>query len=327
MTNVLAGVDLGGTSVKIALAHREGSFLTEGSIPTESHRGPERTIERIGDHLQQLAEKHQVKIAGIGVGVPGLVDIHKGITRFLPNLESHWRNIPVADLLTTRMGCPVRILNDVRTATLAELKFGHGKGAQDISMVFMALGTGIGGGVVIDGQLRLGTLGAAGEIGHQTMLPDGPQCGCGNHGCLEVLASGPSISAEGVRLMRIGRAPTLYDLVEGDSDRVNTKTMAQAAEKDPSIHEAILRAAKYVGIAVANIVMVLHPELIVLGGGVAEMGALLVDNVRSEMERRIVGVIPLETIRVERSQLGDMAGVRGAVVLAGWAADSTCLGT
>lgn len=319
MSNVLAGVDLGGTSVKIALAHREGDIVVEGAIRTDAHHGPQRTIERIADHLLELAGKHGMTISAIGVGVPGLVDIQKGVTRFLPNLETHWRDIPVAGLLNERLHCPVRILNDVRTATLAELKFGHGKGHPDISMVFMALGTGIGGGVVIDGRLRLGSLGAAGEIGHQTILPDGPQCGCGNHGCLEVLASGPSIASEGMRLMRIGRAPTLYDLVEGDADRVTTREMVTAAAKDPSVHEAIVRAARYVGIAVANVAMVLHPELIVLGGGVAEIGGLLTDTVRTEMERRIVGVIPADTVRLERSQLGEKAGVIGAVALASMA--------
>jgi glucokinase len=236
------------------------------------------------------------------------------VTKFLPNLPTQWRNVEVARILGSRLGCSIRLLNDVRTATLGELRYGHGQSAG--TMAFFALGTGVGGGVVIDGQLRLGPLGAAGELGHQTILPDGPRCGCGNRGCLETFVSGPAITAEGVRLLQSGLAPKLHELVAGDAGRVTPKEMAMAAAAgDERVREAILRAAEFLGIGVANVVVVLHPELIVLGGGVAEMGALLLDRVRQVVRER-VGMFPTDGVRVERSLLGERAGVLGALALA-----------
>jgi glucokinase len=183
-------------------------------------------------------------------------------------------------------------------------------------MAFFALGTGVGGGVAIDGRLHLGPLGAAGELGHQTILPDGPICGCGNRGCLETLASGPAIAAEGVRLLHTGLAPGLHALVDGDAGRITPKEMAAAAAAgDHNVREVILRAAEYLGIGVANVVVVLHPDLVVLGGGVAEMGDILLDRVREVLHRR-VGMFPTDGVQIERSALGERAGLLGAVALA-----------
>jgi glucokinase len=183
-------------------------------------------------------------------------------------------------------------------------------------MAFFSLGTGIGGGLAIDGRVRLGPLGAAGELGHQTILPHGPLCGCGNYGCLETLASGTAMVAEGVRLMKIGLAPELHRRVAGDVGRVTPKEMAAAAQNgDDAVRDAITRAAGYLGIGVANVVTILHPDLVVLGGGVAEMGDILLEPVRSELQKR-VGMFPTDGVRVERSMLGDKAGLLGAVALA-----------
>jgi glucokinase len=168
----------------------------------------------------------------------------------------------------------------------------------------------------VDGQLRLGPLGAAGELGHQTILPNGPRCGCGNDGCLETLASGPAITAQGVWLMLSGRAPQLYEIVAGDPGGVTPKEMTLAAEAgDTEVREALIRAARYVGIGVANVVTILHPDLVVLGGGVAEIGDLLFDTVR-EVVRNRVGMFPTGGVRIERSQLGADAGMLGGIALA-----------
>jgi glucokinase len=182
-------------------------------------------------------------------------------------------------------------------------------------MVFFSLGTGIGGGLVIEGRLRLGPLGAAGEIGHQTVRPDGPLCGCGNHGCLETVASGTAIAAEGIRLMRMGMAPQLHESVDGDVSRVTARTMAAVADQDPAVRDALLRAASDIGIAAANVVTAIHPELVVLGGGVADIGALLVDTVKDQIRRR-VGMFPADDIEVKQSKLAGNAGLMGALALA-----------
>jgi len=309
-----ASVDLGGTTVACALVSADGRIIAEKSIPTQSHEGPPAVLARIGQLVLALAREAGEKPAAVGMGVPGLVDMGRGRTRFLPNLPTQWRDVPVAETLAREIGCPVFLLNDARLATLGELVYGHGRSAR--SMVFFTLGTGVGGGIVIDGKLRLGSLGAAGEIGHQTVLPDGLVCGCGNRGCLETVASGPAITAEGVRLMRSGLAPKLFEITDGEASAVGPAEMAQAAAAgEATVREAILRAARYLGIGAANLVSALHPELIVLGGGVAAIGDLLIDEVRAEMLRR-VRMFPADGVRVERSLLADKAGLWGGIALA-----------
>jgi glucokinase len=169
---------------------------------------------------------------------------------------------------------------------------------------------------VVEGKLRLGPWGAAGEVGHQTIIPDGLLCGCGNRGCLETVASAPALSGEGVRLMRSGLAPQLHCLVEGDASRVSPKEMAAAAlAGDAAVMEAIERVAGYLGIAIANIVSLLHPDLVVLGGGMAQMGEVLLHPIRQHVVRR-VGMFPADGVRIEQSALGDRAGVMGGLALA-----------
>jgi glucokinase len=164
--------------------------------------------------------------------------------------------------------------------------------------------------------LRLGKLGAAGELGHQTILPDGPRCGCGNHGCLEALASGPAITAEGVRLLLSGQTTHLHGLVKGDPSRITPKEMAAAAEAgDTVVREALVRAAEYLGIGIANVVTMLHPDLVVLGGSVAEIGPLLFETVRQLVPQR-VGMFPAHDVRIEPSLLGNKAGMWGGIALA-----------
>lgn len=311
---VYAGVDLGGTNVECALARPDGRILRSDKMPTLSHEGPTAVLDRIADLVRRLGAEIGTEPAALGLGVPGLADLKNGSTRFLPNLPTNWRGVRVAEMLSPAVGCPVYLLNDVRMATLGELVFGHGRTAR--TMAFFALGTGIGGGIVIDGKLRLGPLGAAGELGHQTILPDGPRCGCGNHGCLEALASGPALSAEGVRLMLSGQAPALHKRVGGDASAVTPAEMAAAAgEGDLAVRDAVIRAARYLGIAAANVITILHPDLIVFGGGVAAIGSLLFDTIRTTVQER-VGMLPVEDIRIEPSLLGDRAGIMGGIALA-----------
>ncbi len=314
MSDVFASVDLGGTKIACVFADDEGRVLDEKTIPTHSHLGPEAVLDRIAALVLELGEQVQRRPAAVGMGVPGLADLKNGVVKFLPNLPTNWRDVPVREHLSPQIGCPVYLLNDVRMATLGELVFGHGQGVG--TMAFFALGTGIGGGVVIDGELRLGKLGAAGELGHQTILPHGPRCGCGNYGCLETLASGPAITAEGVRLLLSGQTHHLHELVGGDPSRVTPKEMAVAAEAgDAAVRESLTRAAEYLGIGIANVVTIIHPDLVVLGGSVAEIGPLLFDTVRQVVPQR-VGMFPARDVRIEPSKLGTKAGMWGGIALA-----------
>lgn len=309
-----ASVDLGGTNLHASFADGEGQVVAERKQPTRSHEGPEAVLGRIASLLEELARETGSPARAVGIGMPGLVDVDRGITRFLPNLPTQWRGVPVRETLEPRTGCPVYILNDARTATLGELVFGHGRGVR--TMVYFGLGTGVGGGVVVDGQLRLGPLGAAGELGHQTILPDGPLCGCGNRGCLETLVSGPAMTAEGVRLMLSGNAPKLHEICGGDMSKVSPVTMTDAAEAgEASVRTAIEQMAGWLGVAVANTLVVLHPELVVIGGGVSKTGELLMRPLRETVRRR-VKMIPADTVRIECSLLGDKAGLLGGIALA-----------
>lgn len=314
MDEIYAGVDLGGTSIKCAIGAADGRIVRETSIRTDAHEGPESVLDRVAAAVRSLCASSRCTPVAIGVGVPGLVDSQAGVTRFLPNLAGHWIDVPAGTMLSRRLGCPARLLNDVRTATLGELIYGHGRGVD--TMAFFALGTGVGGGLVIDGKLRLGPLDSAGELGHMTVLPNGSPCGCGSAGCLETIVGAPAIAAEGIRLMRIGLAPRLRELVDGDVSKITPKVMAQAArEGDDDVREAIERAAGFLGVAVANVIIMLHPELIVIGGGVSRMGELIFQPVR-EAVRKNVRLFPVDNVRIESSLLGDKAGVMGALALA-----------
>ena len=314
MDELFGSVDLGGTKIATAIANRDGRILAERQAPTVSHEGPGAVVARMAGLVEDLAASAGARPAALGVGVPGLVDLARGMTRFLPNLPTQWRDVPVADLLSARLGCPVFLLNDARLATLGEFTFGRGQPAD--TMVFLTLGTGVGGGIVIDRKLRLGPLGSAGELGHQTVEPGGVLCGCGNRGCLETVASGPALVAAGVRLMQSGLAPVLYEMVAGNIAAVTPKEMGAAAlAGDSAVRDAIGRAATWLGIGIANIVTALHPELVVLGGSVAALGDLLLAPVRETVRER-VRMFPADTVAIERSLLGDKAGLLGGIALA-----------
>ena len=311
---MFAGIDLGGTNVACAIGGADGHVVAERSVPTHSHEGPQAVLERIARLIREMAPR----VEAVGMGLPGRVDRDTGVSRFLPNMPTQWRDVPVAQSLRTQLQAPVYLLNDARLATLGELTFGGREDwlAKHGTVVFFTLGTGVGGGIAIDGKLRLGPWGAAGEVGHQTVVPDGLLCGCGNRGCLETVASAPALSGEGVRLMRSGLAPQLHQLVDGEASRINPQQMAAAARAgDAAVQEAIDRVAGYLGIAIANIVSLLHPELVVLGGGMSQMGEVLLQPVRQQVVRR-VGMFPADGVRIEQSALGDRAGVMGGLALA-----------
>ncbi len=311
---IFASVDLGGTNIKAALGKADGTVLVSDSAPTRSHEGPEAVLDRIAQLVNRLAAEVGTPPSALGMGVPGLVDLAQGRTLFLPNLPTQWRGVEVRAILSPRVACPVYLLNDVRTATLGEMEYGHGR--EVASFVFFAIGTGIGGGIVIDRKLRLGPLGAAAEMGHQTIIPDGPICGCGNRGCMEALASGPAVAAAGVRLLRNGLAPVLHEIVGGDLNRVTPETMAQAArEGERTVQIEIRRAAEFIGIGVANMVTALHPDRVVFGGGVAQMGDLLLEPIREVLRLR-VRMFPADTVPVVISKLGEQAGTLGGIALA-----------
>lgn len=313
------GCDLGGTNLRAAIVDVEnGSVVHQMSIPTLARDGHDALMKRMAGLFLQIIEWAGMKkedIGGVGIGVPGVLDLEKGETLFLPNLPGTWPNVPLAATITQQTGLPAVLLNDVRSITTGEWLFGAGRGVDTVAV--FAVGTGIGGGLVINGQLHLGIGGTGGELGHMTIDYSGPTCGCGNKGCLEAFASGPAIAAMGMKAVTQGLTTRIGEMCEYDLNRITPELIAQAArEGDPIATEIYERAGFYLGIAAANVCVAVGPRRIIVGGGVAEAGDLLLDPIRRTLHERVT-VIPIEQVEVVPSQLGDNAGVIG---VACWAA-------
>jgi len=292
------GLDLGGTNVKCAVVERDGGeprVLATDTCPNGASDGPAAVLERVAA-LGRATAAPFGDPATAGLALPGHFDSERGTGVLLPNLRGDWVGRPIAGPVGERLGRAVTLVNDVRALTLAELRLGAGRGAREL--VCIALGTGVGGGVVIGGRVHLG-LGHAGEIGHTTVEPDGPPCGCGNRGCLDRMAGADAIAAAAGR-----------DSVQA--------APAAARAGDPRARAAFARAGEYVGRVLAGAIVLLWPERVVVGGGVADAGDLLLAPLRAEVRRRAC-VAPVDRIPVVPAELGSHAGAVGAAL---WAAES-----
>lgn len=315
------GVDLGGTNIKAALVNTETGEINEpSSIPTHARDGNDAVIANMGVLVERIIAAGGLKreeVGGVGVGVPGAIDMERGRTLFLPNLPGQWRNVPLAEKLTEHTHLPVRIINDARAMTLGEWRFGAGQGVPTIACY--TLGTGIGGGLVINGQLHLGIGGGAGELGHVTVDMNGPKCGCGANGCVEVYASGPAIAAMGIKAVVQGATTRIAEMCENDLNRVTPELVCQAAVEGDSIAKEIYEfAGLCIGVAVASVVTAINPLRIVIGGGVAAAGEVILDPIRTTVQRRVC-LTDLKHVQVVLAELGNNAGLIGAAV---WARQS-----
>ena len=314
------GCDLGGTNLRAAVVDVEnGSVLHQISIPTLARDGHDAVMRRMAELFLQITESAGMKkdeIGGIGIGVPGVVDLEEGETLFLPNLPGTWPHVPLRDTIAKLTGLPVALLNDVRAITNGEWCFGAGRGVDTVAV--FAIGTGIGGGLVVNGQLHLGIGGTGGELGHMTIDYNGPTCGCGNKGCLEAYASGPAIAAAGMKAVAQGLTTHIAEMCEYDLNRITPKLIAHAAQSGDDIAVDIYEKAGFaLGIAAANICVAIGPRRIIIGGGVAQAGDLLLNPIRRTLRERVT-VMPIEQVEVVPSQLGNNAGVIG---VARWAAN------
>ena len=313
------GCDLGGTNLRVAIVDVErGSVLHQASMPTLAREGHEAVIDRMANLCLQLIQSSGMRkeeIGGIGIGVPGVLDLEKGETIFLPNLPGTWPHVPLRDRITKLTGLPTALLNDVRAVTNGEWRFGVGRGVDTLAV--FAIGTGIGGGLVINGQLHLGLGGTGGELGHITIDFNGPRCGCGNYGCLEAFASGPAIAAMGIKAVTQGLTTRIGDLCAYDLNCITPQLIAQAARQGDEIALDIYeRVGFYLGIAAANICVAIGPRRIVIAGGVAQAGDLLLNPIRRTLRERVTAM-PVEQVEIVLSQFGDHAGMIG---VAGWVA-------
>jgi glucokinase len=312
------GIDLGGTKIAGAVWDADRLVITaQKTIPTQAHDGPDAVIERIGGLARELADMVKLQIArisGVGVGVPATIDIDEGIIWLIPNLPGDWRGKPIVAILRRLLGCPVYLINDARAFTLAEATIGAGKGAA--SCAGITLGTGIGGGIAINGRLYLGVTGSAGEFGHHTIDVYGTPDGTGNPGGWEAMASGPAIAAMGMKAVAQGITTKIGELVDFDLNEITPEVIARAADMGDAVAQRILQTAGfYLGTGIANVIIMLAPERVVIGGGMAHLGDWIMEPIHDTLKQR-VHTVPLDRVQIVPAALGAEAGVIGAAIWA-----------
>jgi glucokinase len=313
------GIDLGGTKILAAVVDEDGNLLAEAKKATRAEAGPEVVIERIADVAQAAIAQSGVRpstVAAAGIGAPGPVDVDKGIVYSPPNLAG-WDEIPLGPQLAKVLEIPVFVDNDVNLGTLGEFVRGAGQGTRH--MVAMFVGTGIGGGLIADGKLHRGFRGAAGEIGHMIIVPNGPLCGCGRRGCLEAVASRTAMEREIAVALAAGQPSALGELIASSKQqRLTSGVIAAAlARQDPLMVKVMENAQFYLGVAVASIVNFFDPEAVVLGGGVVEaLGESFVAPIGEMARPLFLQQKDADRVRIVPASLGDHAGVLGAAIMA-----------
>ncbi|NCO33578.1 MAG: hypothetical protein AUJ92_20155 [Armatimonadetes bacterium CG2_30_59_28] len=320
MSDIFLGADLGGSHIAVAAVNRQGDIVDKVEDPLTRAEDQDEIIRRIIHCFQKMRRKRQLRgklNPQVGIGVNGVTDMERGIVVFSPNLKGQWRNVPLKKNLEAALRIPVAVANDVRAFTLAESRFGAGRGATN--MVGIAIGTGIGGGLIIDGKLHTGLDTRGAELGHVIIDYNGPRCGCGSYGCVEAMAAAPAITGMAIGRIRQSAGSTLmYEFAEGDLNRVSPEVVARAAAAgDLAALEIMNKVGMYIGVAIASLLAALCPERVVIGGGVARAGEVLFDPIRRTL-KKWVHTAPLRKIDVVPAELGTDAGVIGAAV---WAMD------
>jgi glucokinase len=314
MEEIVFAVDLGGTQIRAAAVSSADRILARTALPTPAQEGPQAIIEAVIEAVGKVIDESRVdQPLAIGVGAPGPVDPKTGAIFYPPNLPG-WGNRSILPPLQQAYPCPIFVGNDANVAALGELRFGsRGSGATDL--IYVTVSTGIGGGIISHGRLLTGKRGFAAEIGHQTLVPDGPLCGCGQHGHLEALASGPAIA----RMAReaVGQGETSSLSASGiDPDEWTSADVAQAAaDGDALALQVFQRAGAYIGLGLTNLIHILEPEVILIGGGVTQAGDLLFDPIRRTVHDHVMSDI-YRTIEILPAELGEDVGLYGAAALA-----------
>ncbi|MEW6540867.1 MAG: ROK family protein [Bacillota bacterium] len=328
----VAGVDLGGTKIYTLLATAEGTVKAEAKVPTEAGRGYEAVVERIAETVAAVAAQAGARpenVRVVGVGAPGPLDPQTGIVHQAPNLG--WKEAPLRADLEARLGLPVRLENDANLGALGEYAFGAGRGGTEL--VYVTVSTGIGGGLILRGEIYGGAGGGAGEIGHITVVPGGPRCRCGSRGCLEAVASGTAIALRARELLdggagggagapagtggtRVRPGAGMLALAGGAAEAITAATVARAAEAgDPEARAILDEAAWHLGTGLAAVVNLLNPGLVVLGGGVMRSGRLLWERMDTSLREQALEAA-YRQVRLVPGALGARAGALGAVALA-----------
>lgn len=310
MARLLLGIDLGGTDCKYGLVDETGKVLKKAKHPTEAHLGPEMAMSRVAAHAREMMRGEQVFAAGMGI--PGPMSSRLGVVFEAPNLPG-WLDVPVRDMLSAELGMPVTVHNDANAAAYGE--FWSGAGRDTSTMVMFTLGTGVGGGIILDGRLYTGPDDTAGEIGHMSIDSAGRQCNCGSRGCVEAYASATAID----RIVREGiaaGAKTTVRLPDDPAATLGAKAVADAANAGDAFALGVWDGVGVaLGVATANIVNIFNPDMVVFGGAMAGAGDLLFGPIRRLVRERAFDK-PAGRARIEPAGLGADAGIVGAAGLA-----------
>jgi glucokinase len=309
----IVGIDLGGTNVVVGTVAQDGSeIIGVESVPTMADQGADAVVGRIVEAARRsIARAAGKEIVGIGIGSPGPLDTKTGVVLLTPNLG--WHNMPLRDRVSEALGLPATLDNDANCAVFGEWWRGAARGADYV--VGFTIGTGIGGGIVLHGDIYHGASDIAGEIGHMTIDSTGRRCNCGNYGCLEAYASGPQIAARAVEGIQAGADSTLPGYVEGDLSKVTAQLVYQAAhDGDEYALEVVRDTARLLGAGVASIINIFNPQVVVICGGVTLAGDTLFVPLRSEVKRRAFKPA-VDVCRILPGELPGTAGVWGAAAV------------
>jgi len=309
-------IDLGGTKIIAAIISNKGQVMAREYSLTLADEGLEAVINRIFSAMDRLLSQRSInssQLDSISIAAPGPLDFDKGLLTSPPNLPG-WHDIPLRDIVKEKYKVNTFLINDANAAALGEHHFGAGRGVNNL--ILLTVGTGVGGGIIINGRLYSGTSGSAGEIGHMTIDVNGPRCNCGNIGCLETLASGTAVAKEAIRRVRQEERSSLIEIVEGKIENITAEKVSIAAQGGDSLaSEVILKAATYLGVGIANLVNIFNPEIIIIGGRMAKMGDLLLNPARQVVRERAFQ-LSAQAVQIVPARLGDDAGVLGAAVFA-----------
>ena len=317
----VVGIDIGGTKLATVVADSTGDILRKVRKPTFAEKGPEYALQLLFDMVREtleIAGLVQKSVSAIGVSCGGPLDTKTGIVYSPPNLPG-WDALPLKAHLESEFQIPVTIENDANASALAEFRFGGGRGYD--SVLYMTMSTGIGGGIIIDGQIYHGANDSAGEVGHQILLPEGPRCGCGKRGCLEALCSGPAIARRAqaaIRNQLANKKPSATALLNLANNRIeNVKSehvLAAAQAGDALALQLVEETAYYMGWGIANLVNILNPDIVLLGTIAIAAGDLLLNPIRKRVSEFAM-TRPAEAVKIEPAQLGDALGDLAAIAL------------
>ncbi|MCM8711793.1 ROK family protein [Clostridium sp. SYSU_GA19001] len=308
--NYVVGIDLGGTKISGALADLQGNVLSQFTMPTDAHEGEQAVLSRIIQVIEKVitdSGKTAEEVKAIGIGSPGPLDAKSGIIITTPNLP--FKNFKLVEPIAEKFNIPTYLDNDANVAAIGEYMLGAGKGTTN--MVYVTVSTGVGGGAILNGKIYRGSTSNALEVGHTTVLPNGPRCNCGNYGCVEALASGTAIGRQAKEAVESGLETSLKNY-----EKVTSYEVFKEAEKGDKVSKEILdRSLGYLGIGIANIISSFDPEMVVIGGGVSKGGQIVFDKVKEVVNERCFKAMA-ESCKIVPAALGTDAGVIGAVALA-----------